>query len=408
MNSMESDPDVKNLAVVLGMFETGLAVGRSLGRAGIRVVGLDSVRKVGFHSRYIDARICPNPMEEEKEFIGFLKEIAGREMVRPVLFITSDEYLLPVSRNRQELEPHFLMNLPDQEIIECISDKYKQYTLALKAGIPVPLTFVANDMEQFEKIKDSIPLPAFIKGAEVNLWRSKIGVNKKGFSVSTRQELADTLRMIFDRGANALIQEIIPGPDTNHFKSSCYVSRNGTILLAFGLQKVRQQPVGFGFGCLVQSLHYPEMVDLGKEFFTKIGYRGVGSSEFKMDKRDGRLKLIELNPRYWQQNALPERCGMNFALANYMDMTGQEVGPILEYRSGVKWVNLYSDLESFREYRKRGQLTAMDWLRSLKGEKVFSDLEWGDLKPGLHEIVIVNVFRRSSRFMKKIFSGKKT
>ena len=52
-----------NLAVVLGMFETGLAVGRSLGRAGIKVLGLDSVRKIGFYSKYIEARICPDPSQ---------------------------------------------------------------------------------------------------------------------------------------------------------------------------------------------------------------------------------------------------------------------------------------------------------------------------------------------------------
>ena len=57
-----------NPAVVLGMFDTGLAVGRSLGRAGIRVIGLDFSKKVGFYSKYIDAYICPNPSENEKEF----------------------------------------------------------------------------------------------------------------------------------------------------------------------------------------------------------------------------------------------------------------------------------------------------------------------------------------------------
>jgi predicted ATP-grasp superfamily ATP-dependent carboligase len=47
----------------------------------------------------------------------------------------------------------------------------------------------------------------------------------------------------------------------------------------------------------VQSVEYPELLALGKAFFKKIGYRGVGSAEFKLDDRDGTLKLIELNPR---------------------------------------------------------------------------------------------------------------
>ena len=136
-----------NIAVVLGMFETGLAVGRSLGRSGIKVTGLDVVRKVGFHSRYIDASICPHPLEREEEFIAFLLQLAAKETTRPVLFVTSDEFLLPVSRNRENLEKYFLMNLPDPQIIECITDKFKQYKLALDAGVPVPQTFFVGNME---------------------------------------------------------------------------------------------------------------------------------------------------------------------------------------------------------------------------------------------------------------------
>jgi D-aspartate ligase len=391
-----------NVAVVLGMFETGLAVGRSLGRSGIKVLGLDPVKNVGFYSRYIDAMICPQPLECEQEFIAFLLRVAAREKMRPALFITSDDFLLPVSRNRKDLEQHYLMNLPSHKIIECIADKYRQNTLALNVGIPVPQTFFAENMDQLLEIKDRIPLPAFIKGAEVTLWRKKMGVASKGFVVHTQEELINTFETVFRRGANGLVQELIPGPDTNHYKSSCYLSRNGEVLLAFGLQKIRQQPVGFGFGCLVQSVDYPEMVALGKDFFTSIGYRGVGSAEFKLDLRDNKLKLIELNPRYWQQNALAEKCGMNFPLMDYMELTDQEPRAIHEYRPGVKWVNIYSDIESYREYRQRGQLSIRQWLDSLQGEKLFSDQAGDDILPGLHEIIFENILRRSGRYVMKL------
>lgn len=69
---MTTTRERRNLAVVLGMYETGLAVGRSLGRAGVRVKGLDITKKTGFYSRYIDASICPHPLEQEEKFIAFL------------------------------------------------------------------------------------------------------------------------------------------------------------------------------------------------------------------------------------------------------------------------------------------------------------------------------------------------
>jgi predicted ATP-grasp superfamily ATP-dependent carboligase len=122
-----------------------------------------------------------------------------------------------------------------------------------------------------------------------------------------------------------------------------------------------------------------------------------------LDRRDSKLKLIELNPRYWQQNGLSDRCGMNFPLMNYLELTGGEPKTVRDYRSGIKWVNIYSDIESFREYRQRGQISLRQWLASFRGEIMLSDLEWDDLLPGLREMVIENVLRRSGRKIKKAF-----
>ena len=47
----------------------------------------------------------------------------------------------------------------------------------------------------------------------------------------------------------------------------------------------------------MRSVHDPELVELGLRSFRAIGYRGVGSIEFKRDDRDGRLKMIELDLR---------------------------------------------------------------------------------------------------------------
>src|SRR3989441_12987451 len=118
------------------MFETGLAVGRSLGRAGIRVLGLDSSRKVGFYSKYITPRICPVPWEEE-DFVAFLLRIADREDLPPVLFITEDEFLAPFIRNRSDVQNRYEVKLPDSHRVVCITDKYKQELLARVDGIPV-------------------------------------------------------------------------------------------------------------------------------------------------------------------------------------------------------------------------------------------------------------------------------
>jgi len=129
-------------AVVLGMFETGLGVVRSLGRAGIRVIGLDRRQDVGFRSRYVQASLCPDPLHEVDAFVDHLVRIAAAESHKPVLFVTSDDFLLAVARNRERLQERLLLNLPETETLESIADKYRQHQLARSAGIPAPATLV--------------------------------------------------------------------------------------------------------------------------------------------------------------------------------------------------------------------------------------------------------------------------
>jgi predicted ATP-grasp superfamily ATP-dependent carboligase len=386
-----------NVAVVLGMFETGLAVGRSLGRVGVRVLGLDSAKKVGFHSKYIDAEICPHPVEHEREFVAFLVDLAKRQEQKPVLFVTSDEFLVTISKNRECLGSHYLLNFPQADIIEALTDKWKQHELVAKAGVAAPRTFIVRDLQQLRSIKEDLPFPVFVKGREVNSWRKIMGVEQKGFLVNTPDEVVAIYRQLFQRGAAALIQEVIPGPDTNHFKACCYIGKDGEVLLAFALQKIRQQPVHFGFGCLVESIHYPELLELGKQFLTKIGYRGVGSVEFKLDARTSELKLIELNPRYWQQNGLAESCGMNFPLMNLLDVTDHRPKAVVDYRTQLKWVNIYNDFESFREYQRLGELSPYQWLKSLRGAKVYSDYARDDVHPCFYELTSRKILSRSLR-----------
>ena len=387
----------EHAAVVLGMFETGLGVARSLGRAGIRVLGLDRREDVGFQSKYVDASLCPDPTEDVDAFVEHLVQVSGVEEHRPVLFVTSDDFLMAVSRNRERLEKLFLLNLPDADTLESIADKYRQYELARGAGIPVPATFLLNKPAEVAELKQQIPFPVFVKAREVTSWRKAVGGNVKGFIARTPEELEAHLGRLCTTGVVGLVQELIPGPDTNHYKACCYVSKHGEVVRAFALQKLRQQPPGFGFGSLVQSVYDPAVLSLGKRFLESIGYRGVGSAEFKRDERDGELKLIELNPRYWQQNALAERCNVNFPLAQYLDLTGEVPAQTAAYEQNVKWVNLIADMESFRVYRKRGELNFGAWVRSLAGPKVYSNFAADDPIPGLRAVATNLAARRPAR-----------
>ena len=376
----------QNAALILGMFETGLGVGRSLGKEGIKVYGLDFKKDIGFYSTYIKANLCPHPISDEEALLENLIVFSKSQTHKPALFVTSDDFLNFVAKFSVELKPYYLFNLPSSELINQISDKYKQFLLASNAGISLPATYKISSVANLEIILNELVFPVFIKALDVNIWRKLIGGTTKGFVVNDQSELKEKIALLVNKGLEIILQEIISGPDTQHFKYCTYIGVDGRILLEFTLRKIRQNPIRFGVGAVVESISYPELINEGRKLIQNIRYQGVGSAEFKLDTRDGKLKLIELNPRYWQQNSLATACGMNFPLIDYLEITSQNPIAATDFKKNIKWVNRYMDFGSFIQYHKEGELTFREWRKSLSGKKVYPDFRWDDPVPALYEI----------------------
>jgi len=371
-------------AFVLSLFDTGLGAIRSLGRVGIRVIGLDSDPKMpGFRSRYCTAKLCPNAVHQPDELVRFLLGEGNRLDQPGILFPASDAFVLFLSRYREDLSAYFRFALPPADVLEAIVNKRRQYDLAEQVGTPYPRTFYPETMEHVQRIKEEVEYPAFIKPYYGYLWRGKFGGIHKGFKVHTPQELVERFEEILPTGLQVMVQTIILGPNTNHFKVNVYMSTTGEPLAMFTLRKIRQYPIEFGVGTVVESLRFPELVDLGLHFFRSIGYRGIGSIEFKKDERDSKLKMIELNPRLWQQNIHATVCGINFPLIQYLDLTNQAPHPQTEFVEGIKWLDAVADFQAFWDYFRRGELSPWAWLRSWVGTRAFATFAWDDLGPFL-------------------------
>ncbi|WP_295401965.1 hypothetical protein [uncultured Thiocystis sp.] len=373
-------------AVVFGLFETGLGVIRSLGQQGVKVYGIDYKKDIGWYSRYSKPLHCPDPLRQEQSFLDWIQENFSDWSLKPAAFFTSDDFLISFSRNRNLLSKHFVFNLAEHDLIQCIADKHCQFQIATKAGVNVPATWPITKAADLDTLPDTMLYPAFIKGQDVNSWRRVMGGAIKGFQVENDHDLREKIAPILRNDVPVILQEVIAGPDTNHLKYCSYTSSDGKIFAEFTLRKIRQYPVRFGVGSAVESIQNAELIEEGRKLFSGIGFKGIGSAEFKYDNRDGKLKLIELNPRYWQQNYLSTVCNMNFPYLNYLDISNQTPAPIESFQTGIKWVNRYMDFYSFATYRREGKLNFREWRKSLAGKKVYPDFAWDDPIPALYGI----------------------
>ena len=84
-----------------------LGIAKSLGRKGINVTRLTP--KGWYNSKYCTSIISPNIVEKPEEFIKFLikygKKRKERQGCKDVLFPSSDNSLIQVSKNKKTLKP---------------------------------------------------------------------------------------------------------------------------------------------------------------------------------------------------------------------------------------------------------------------------------------------------------------
>lgn len=371
--------------MVLSLFPTGLGAVRSLGRAGVRVAGFDSDPKMpGFVSRYCEAGVCPDPVADPEGLAAFLLDRAPAGE-RPVLFPASDAFVLFVSRHREALSGAYAFALPGEDVIEAIVNKRLQYDLAERAGVPYPATEYPESPEDVERVAPALEYPVLVKPYYGHLWRQTFGGDHKGFKVESPDELVRTFERILPAKIPAMAQSIVPGPNTNHYKLCAYVRADGTPLVPLALRKIRQYPPEFGVGTFVETVNDPEVTELGLRFLKGIEYRGIGSIEFKRDARDGSLKLIELNPRLWQQNSLATAVGLNYPLVQVLDLAGESVPEPRPYRSGVAWLDAVADFQSFWAQRKATGTGVLAWLSSWRRARAFATFALDDPRPYLHE-----------------------
>ncbi len=85
-----------------------------------------------------------------------------------------------------------------------------------------------------------------------------------------------------------------------------------------------------------------------------LKWHGPAQVEFKRDTRDGSMKIIDVNSRYWGTLDVSIQAGVNFPLlACRMAMEG-DIEPVFDYEVGMRyrWSFPYAFLHPLRSKRK--------------------------------------------------------
>ena len=375
---LEKQPTV----IILGMGITGLGVIRNLGRKGVRIIGMDPNPLIlGRFSRYSRGVISPDVEKCEDKFLESLLK-TGKKIDAPgIIFPTEDRYVNFVSKNRDTLSRYFKFPLPGKILCDEILNKYKFFKLAEQSSFSVPLTFSAKTINDVRDAASKIAFPCIIKPLYSRKW--KLGGMVKALKIDNKSGLLEKGAEFMNNDSEIVIQEMVSGMDSDQFSFAAYFDLHGNFRAGFVARKVRQHPLDFGVGTLVESLHEPEVAALGESILRKIGFRGIAEVEFRKDQRDGKLKLIEINLRPWTQNSLASICGLNIIHIAYLDLAGMPLPKDVSYKDGIKWINFFRDPVASFQYILRKEMTLAGWLKSLRGVRDLSVFAPDDILPFL-------------------------
>jgi predicted ATP-grasp superfamily ATP-dependent carboligase len=275
----------------------------------------------------------PDPGSDEDGFVAALAELGDALGSPAPIFPTHDEGLNAVARAQSQLGNRFLYPFPPWDELERIQDKRTQLERAEAAGLDVPRTGHPRSAAEAAALADELGYPVLVKPADPIAFKRRH--RRQAFRCETRAELEEAYTQAEPH--EPMVQELVPGGDDALYTLGSYLDASGRPLGVFSGRKLRQTPRLVGTCRVGEAVWVQEVVDAGLRLLAAFGFRGLSQVEFKRDPRDGRYKLMEINPRLFQWHGLAAACGVDLPRLAYYDLLGLPCPPASMNGDGKRW-----------------------------------------------------------------------
>ncbi len=377
---------------------SAIAIMRSLGRAGWRVIAADvDARSLGFRSRYAAARVIyPAPADEPAAFLDTLQDGVRDHDVQLIIPVT-DECVRVLAEARERFEPACRLAIADDAALRAVNDKAETVRLAESLAVPTPDTRIVRTSVEALEASGEFGWPVVLKAAvspDVDEATGRLDRRPVTYA-NTAEQLESALTRY--GGRRVLLQRYCPGVGQGvEMLAWC-----GRIVAAFQHKRLAEVPVCGGASAWRESVALdPELYEYSTRLVDALGWTGLIMVEFKVGDR---ARLMEINGRVWGSLPLAVLSGMDFParlaellLADEPEAVAADA-PCTAYRLGVQAYNLEltalwmaSVLAGRRRFpflrypRRREAVSAA--LGMLRPRGRFDILSRDDPKPGLAEL----------------------
>ena len=288
---------------------SALAVIRSLGRHGLKVIAADHrPYPLGAASKYAITSVrYPDPAVFPGAFVTEIIALAARLGIDLIVPATDLTTMLLASQSG--LFKTARLATPRADSYETLTDKARLIELAGKLAIPVPETHVAHTRLAIVDAAHDLGFPVVLKPA-----RSRYLKGDRIFStgveiVRRAEDLSETLScQNWLDDIPCLVQQFVPGHGTGVF---ALYGPQGPVAW-FAHRRLREKPPTGGVSVLSESTPVdPAMQSAAEKLLSAANWTGVAMVEFRVAK-DGTPYLMEVNGRFWGSLQLAIDCGVDF------------------------------------------------------------------------------------------------
>lgn len=391
-------------AIVLGLVPHPRCVAtlRSLGRAGVEILGLDHEQPPhrGGYSRYLGGNY--RILESRDAVLEHL--LAMDPADGGILIPTTDDYLLLLAHNHERLSRIHKPSLPAWPDLRKVTDIVECYNLARACGLGTPDFWQAEDRESLETIiagldfqnRDYIvrTAPGTGPANPANFRFTKVAGRDP-------QAVRESCLEVHGRlGLFPAIVEVVPGEADRCLGVSLVADGNSDPVLAYCVRRLRlytyardhcrgdgQLTHPYELGSLVycESTHDEEAIAAAAKLVKAARYQGPITVEFRRNAVDDGLTLIKCDPRVVRATSLSTALKMDVPEAVYRVFAGQEVAAEDDYEDGIAWLWISQFIEAVWNNRDdlavRQELLAL--MRNWGRISTFAFADWRDPLPFL-------------------------
>ena len=321
----------KNITVLLtdGGDRQTLPLARAFHELGCKVAALNASKlDNGYVSRYVDEKILEPCIKKSKNYHGQkIKELilTGKY---DVAVTTSDDTAEQLSLMKEEIKGKTKITVADPELFYMAYDKNQTMRVCMENDIPCPKTYL-----NISKIED-IPFDQLLYPLVVKPRKSygAIGYHQ----VNNKKELMELCQKIQLQIEQYVFQEYIPQTDIQ-YECAMFIDRNNEVKTACVFSKNRWFPVSGGSSTCNVTVDRPDIQESCARLLQKLQWRGAADIDLIQDPRDGKAKIMEINPRVSGSIKVVFQSGVNIA-QQILQLALEE--PVSEYKAYKKDIRL--------------------------------------------------------------------